>query len=779
MFYVTVFDCLADIGQEHDNCMTWEDDWKTLYLTCRVNDFKKSVTFKHKNSGNRVVCKINEEEKCNPEGKRFTINRHNHTITIVLEENKRYQNLDGEWLCIQGASILKTQVQTMKGIITDTWVRLKGSKVMVRNNPAITLECSSCRKPKDLHAEFLENGKTTASLTQDNQGHCLYKQTECKPEKCSCLPTSNVFKITLDIQQSMNYSCSMQFNDQHRNGTFSITASANYTGEDFTVWENKTEIIKNNTDARIDLPQPTTVKSIWTTRRIFRVNTVVGTHLSRSTTSKSDYVVSSTDVAKADPEEAVSRSYLSSQQTAVVTAVVFIVLLIFGIIGATIFILWKKGKISCTKEYELIEMDDFDKHSLEVTCSPCEKKKQKKNADKLCFVCRKYFCNDCFDSHDIIEMVKSHSHVDVTHVPKNFNISMLNCAGGNDHKNSVVNWFCNKHELICCDQCKSEHKNCKGKDLDKFFLDKTLKVFKKYFTELNWCQQWLTANKEIIKNDLEQFRMQIRFTQKQIELQPESVSYKFDTIYGEFDRQLLKKKEVLRKLDCMLKERQKEFYTEICDVENAIKHQKENLDFLIEYGRTTDVIIALKQFTMKCLKSKQKLENLQKCVFVHNVQSKDANTRLIITRDNVFSTFFTTLIRHLHIFRDRCNKCIGDQTIGNGRAADIEMEETRVKNNDKSVGKKNSDVGKNDTHAGKKDSDADKKDSDADTKDSDVGKKDSDAGKKNSDVDEKDSDADKKDSDAGEKDANVGKKDSDLCGNKKSGVDKKDIDVDK
>lgn len=80
-----------------------------------VRNFHLPVTFRHANSKTVVQCKIKSELQCSPKEKKISINRFNHTVTLVLEEDKFVQNYDGDWFCIQGQSTQKTTVSISQG----------------------------------------------------------------------------------------------------------------------------------------------------------------------------------------------------------------------------------------------------------------------------------------------------------------------------------------------------------------------------------------------------------------------------------------------------------------------------------------------------------------------------------------------------------------------------------------------------------------------------------------------------------------------------------------
>ena len=189
------------------------------------------------------------------------------------------------------------------------------------------------------------------------------------------------------------------------------------------------------------------------------------------------------------------------------------------------------------------DSDDADS----IQCDPCASENETVPGEFYCPHCLEYLCNNCATLHRKLKTSKHHNLLGRDEMPKkNLTTVGVQQKFCSKHTNKQVEYFCEKHEQLCCSVCVTlEHRQCKVLYVDDIAeefnssqeyhdLKKQIKLLETKLTETKKqseknCQdvnQYFTT----LISDIEQFRSQINTKLDEIERKLEEKAQKTKTV---------------------------------------------------------------------------------------------------------------------------------------------------------------------------------------------------------------------------------------------------------
>ena len=103
---------------------------------------------------------------------------------------------------------------------------------------------------------------------------------------------------------------------------------------------------------------------------------------------------------------------------------------------------------------------DSDDHKTDIQCDPCLCDGRTVTAECYCTECSEFMCDNCARAHRNSRATRNHKLLDRDAMPKKklTTVQEKFCA---NHANKHIEYFCGKHEQLCCSVCVTlGHNQC-------------------------------------------------------------------------------------------------------------------------------------------------------------------------------------------------------------------------------------------------------------------------------------------------------------------------------
>ncbi|XP_060591259.1 E3 ubiquitin-protein ligase TRIM33-like, partial [Ruditapes philippinarum] len=162
------------------------------------------------------------------------------------------------------------------------------------------------------------------------------------------------------------------------------------------------------------------------------------------------------------------------------------------------------------------------------SCSPCNENGIVSEAVFKCLHCQTFLCIRCYEGHN--KFVRKHTIVNVNAEETGPKIIQMKGYTCDEHKEKLIEMFCQDHDAVFCSACTKKHRSCKGVNYIPDIADTILQ----------------DQNKIAVKLDLEnQFSelLMIKSSRKKYLSKLNSDKYKTINAINKFKVKLLKKVE--------------------------------------------------------------------------------------------------------------------------------------------------------------------------------------------------------------------------------------------
>ncbi|KAL3884097.1 hypothetical protein ACJMK2_030319 [Sinanodonta woodiana] len=101
---------------------------------------------------------------------------------------------------------------------------------------------------------------------------------------------------------------------------------------------------------------------------------------------------------------------------------------------------------------------------VERLCNSCSYENISEPAVQFCVECKEGFCKTCLKFHRKLSATKSHKTVSINEISNNVEtlLKLGNGFGCPKHASKEIEFFCRKHDIVCCATCLfNDHRDCK------------------------------------------------------------------------------------------------------------------------------------------------------------------------------------------------------------------------------------------------------------------------------------------------------------------------------
>ena len=247
---------------------------------------------------------------------------------------------------------------------------------------------------------------------------------------------------------------------------------------------------------------------------------------------------------------------------------------------------------------------DSDDHNTGIQCDPCLCDGRTVTAEWHCTECSEFMCDNCARAHRNSRVSRNHKLLDRDAMPKKklTTVQEKFCA---NHANKHIEYFCGKHEQLCCSVCVTlGHNQCGVSYIDDVAGEYSKsQEYQDLFQQIKFLETKLTETKKqsdqncedvnqcfsTLISDIQQFRTKINTRLDELEKKVREEAQKI-------------KKSDLKSMESISKQSE--------SMQKLLSEMSSTLENLEKYKQNQQLFISSKHYLSEVMELKHKMEEM-------------------------------------------------------------------------------------------------------------------------------------------------------------------------
>ena len=247
---------------------------------------------------------------------------------------------------------------------------------------------------------------------------------------------------------------------------------------------------------------------------------------------------------------------------------------------------------------------DSDDHKTDIQCDPCLCDGRTVTAECYCTECSEFMCDNCARTHRNSRATRNHKLLDRDAMPKKklTTVQEKFCA---NHANKHIEYFCGKHEQLCCSVCVTlGHNQC-----GVLYIDDIAGEFSKsqeyqdLLQEIKFLETKLTETKKQSDQNCEDVNQ--CFSTLIFDIQ--QFRTKINTRLDELEKKVREEAQKIKKCDLKSME---SISSQSDSMQKLLSEMSSTLENLEKYKQNQQLFISSKHYLSEVMELKHKMEEM-------------------------------------------------------------------------------------------------------------------------------------------------------------------------